>query len=546
MRTLLLIVLFTTIQNLSGQTTGEPPEGSITYITSQSVYVRFKTTDGIVPGDTLYFNPQDRAKPALIVRERSSTSCVCTPMTSVKLNVGDKIYGTARPVAIKTTEATPVAAEETPPIQVQPELTQNDSAAPQEVPSPVNSKQQITGYLSVSSYSGFSNTPAVNTQRFQYTLSFIGKGLGNTGLSAECYTSFYHKPDAWSEVQSNIFTALKIYNLNIGYTFAKNYTVLLGRKINPLISNAGAIDGLQFEMRFSPFTIGIFGGSRPDYRDYSFNFSLLQYGAYVAHTVQAKNGPVQSTLAFVQQNNSGQTDRRFIYLQHANSLIRNLTFFGSAEVDIYRNIPDTTDSTYSQSSSPKLSNLYLSLRWRIIRQLSVSLSYSSRTNVIYYETYKSYLDQLLEMETTQGYLFNVTYRPINKLTFGATVGYRFQKSDPRPSKNLNGYLTYSQIPGIGISATLTATLLETSYISGQVYGIGISRDLISGKLYAALNYRYTHYNFTGAEAKQIQNIGELNLTWRILRKLSCSVYFEGTFESVSNFQRLYVQITQRL
>lgn len=545
MRYLWILLMVCICFSVEGQTKNEPIEGVVSYVTSQSIYVKFKSTEGITIGDTLYLNKSGKPIAVLTVRERSSTSCVCNPISEQPIKISDKIFSFRSHSSIPEQEK-PIAAPVVVTQPIIPTETQiPDTSAGLGKPLDKKNPQQITGYLSVSSYSNFSNTPSVNTQRFQYTLSFLGNNLGNSGLSTECYVSFYHKPSEWGEVQSNIFTALKIYNLNVSYQFNKKFKLLLGRKINPLISNMGANDGLQFEMKFKPITIGIIAGARPDYRDYSFNFSLLQYGAYVAHEARTKNGPIQSTLAFIQQTNAGQTDRRFAYLQHSNSVIKNLNFFGSVEVDLYSNILDKTDSTYKQSSSPKLSNLYLSLRWRIIRQLSVSLSYSSRTNVIYYETYKSYIDQLLEMETTQGYLFQVTVRPVNKLSIGATIGYRFQKSDPRASKNLNAYVTYSQIPWLGISATLTATLLETSYISGQVYGLGISRDLVAGKLYGALNYRYTNYKYTNSEIRQVQNVGEVNLTWRIMKKLSCSLYFEGTFEKDFQYQRLYVQVTQR-
>lgn len=545
MRYPLMLLLFCCWFNLSGQTQTEA-NGAVSYVTSQSVYVKFPSTKGIKTGDTLFTKMGGKSEPALKVRQISSTSCVCDKIGSGELKVSDKVFANLTmnsetvadaPSAIPVTQPADSPTIDTLKI----DTTNIDRHTPT-----VPSRQQINGFLSIASYSAFSNSPVANAQRFQYNLSFTGKNFGNTGLSAECYLSFYQKPSEWSEVQANIFNALKIYSLNVSYEFNRHFKLLVGRKINPLISNLGANDGLQFEMNFKPISVGIIAGSRPDYRDYSFNFNLLQYGGYVAHEAKTKNGPIQTTLAFIQQTNSGKTDRRFAYLQHNNAVIPNVNFFGSVEVDLFRLNYNTQDSTFTPSNSPTLSNLYLSLRWRIIKQLSVSLSYSNRNNIVYYETNKSYLEQLLEYETTQGYLFNMTLRPVNKLTFGATVGYRFQKSDPRPSRNVNAYLTYSQIPAIGITATVTATLLESSYIKGQVYGFGISRDLIAGKLYAALNYRYTDYSFTGAEANQLQNVGEVNLSWRILRKLSFSVYFEGTFETVYNFQRVYMQITQRL
>jgi hypothetical protein len=152
------------------------------------------------------------------------------------------------------------------------------------------------------------------------------------------------------------------------------------------------------------------------------------------------------------------------------------------------------------------------------------------------------LDQLLTNDVLQGYSLQINYRPVSKLSIGATGSYRFQKNDPSQTKNLYGYVSYSQIPGIGVEATLSATLLETGYISGKVYSLEISRDLVRGKLFMGLNYMYVDYNYYNSEFTQLQNIGELNLTWKVIRKLSLSVYYEGTFETLNRYHRIYAQV----
>jgi hypothetical protein len=40
-------------------------------------------------------------------------------------------------------------------------------------------------------------------------------------------------------------------------------------------------------------------------------------------------------------------------------------------------------------------------------------------------------------------------------------------------------------------------------------------------------------------------MGEANLSWRIIRKLSLSIYYEGTFEQVDKFNRIYAQVNYR-
>jgi hypothetical protein len=540
-------VLLTMLFILSGtvlvsQTFDENTMGKVSYVTTQNVYIKFSSTENIKPGDTLFFNRQNILIPAVTVKEISSISCVCIPISDNKLAVGDMVF--SKRIAQNTENIV-----NSPAVTTTPSIAASQDTAQVKKEQPKKRTQIVTGNISVASYLNFSDVSA-NSQRMKYTFSMLMQNIGNTKLSAETYISFAHKLGEWNTVQNDIFNGLRVYSLSVNYEFNKHNQLWLGRKINPRISNAGAIDGLQYELRTGAFTLGAFGGTRPDYKNYSFNPNLFQFGAYLGHDLKGKHGSMQTTVALIDQMNTGKTDRRFAYLQHTNALVRNLYFFGSMEVDLYKQTMNTVDTvlydtTYKQDNSPRLSNLYLSLRYRPVRQLSLSISYSSRQNVIYYETYKSYVDRLLEAATVNGFIFQINYQPAKLLSIGINAGYRDSKNDPRASKNLYGYLTYSNIPGLKVAATLSATLLETSYMSGQIYGLGISRDLVPGKLSGGLDYRHVRYKFYSGETKLIQNMGEANLTWRILKKLSCGLYYEGTFDNSSMFNRLYINITQR-
>jgi hypothetical protein len=460
-------------------------------------------------------------------------------LTSAKLSVNDKIQ--ARPKSTKPIENQDIVVV---PVVKPLVVTTVDTVSSQKI-TPIVQKQSINGRISVSSYSNFSNVSDFS-QRMRYTFSMNAQNISDSKFSAETYISFVHKMNEWSEIKDDIFNGLKIYSLSVNYAFNKNNNAWFGRKINPRLSNVGAIDGLQYETKFKSFTIGVFFGSRPDYMNYSFNTALMQFGGYLSHDYSKKNGgSAQTSLAFVEQKNNGNTDRRFAYLQHSNSLLPKLYFFGSVEFDLYNKVLNAQDSTYTQDNTPNLSNMYFSLRYKVIKQLSLSISYSERQNIIYYETYKSIIDQLLEEATMRGFMFQVNYRPIKNMTIGANAGYRYSKKDPRPSKNLYTYVTYSIVPWINASATVSATLLETAYLSGSIYSLGLSRDVIPGKLYGGVSYRHVNYKFQSAESPLIQNMGEMNLTWRIMKKLSLAANYEGTFEKGRNYDRIYVNLTQR-
>jgi len=524
---------------LKGQKTQPVEEGSVSFTTPQNIYVKFQSTGNIKKGDTLFFRKEDKVMPVLVVKDLSSTSCVCTLISDIKLKVADKVYTQKSQVPMPGKDET--GQQPVLPSTLSPTVQKTDSI-PTSLTIQKKRLQQVRGYFSIASYTNLSSNSATNSQRMKYTFSLLARNIGDSKLSAECYVSFIHSNKTWGEIQKNLFTGLKVYNFNLNYDFNKTFSLLLGRKINPKLSNMGANDGLQFEARFKPITVGIIAGFRPNYSDYGFNANLFQFGGYLYNQYVGKKGTMQTTLAFVEQTNSWKTDRRFAYFQHINSLIKNLTFFGSVEMDLYRQVLNTQDSTYSASSTPRLTNLYLSLNYRVIRQLTLSFSYSAMQNIIYYETYKSYLDRLLDPATLQGYNLQIVCRPVNKLSIGVTTTYRFEKNDPKDTKNLYGYVTYSQIPVINISATASFTFLRTSYVGGNIYGINLSRDLLAGKLYLGLNYRYVKYNYYTPEYSDVQNVGEIDLTWRIYKRISMSVYYEGTFQKSNNFNRIYGQL----
>jgi len=219
--------------------------------------------------------------------------------------------------------------------------------------------------------------------------------------------------------------------------------------------------------------------------------------------------------------------------------MKNLSFFASAEMDLYKKVNDKEENTFT------LSNAYLSVRYRIIKQLSIGIAYSSRQNVIYYETYKDFVERLLENEARQGWQFRVNSRPVKNLTLGVNAGYRYRKDDPQASKSIYGYATYSHLPGIDASVTVSTTWLETSYLNGNIYSLGLSREIIPGKLDGGMKYRYVDYLYRNEETDLPQNVFEANVSWRVYRKLSLSIYYEGTFENKVSYNRLYVNISQR-
>lgn len=513
------------------QTMEELVEGNVSYVTSNSVYVRFENTGHIEAGDTLYVCKNGISTPALLVTNKSSLSCVCQPLEGFNLKMNDKVI--SKKITQVEQEVGQQESDTNTLVPVVPPIVAADSSKKQV------RKQQIDGRVSISSYTNWANAVDDIGQRMRYTFSFGGQNLGGSKLSLEMYMSFVHSNSNWKEIQDNMFNGLKIYNFSLRYDVTQKTRFWFGRKINYKLTSLGAIDGVQFEQAFGSVTVGAVVGSRPDYADYSINFNLFQYGLYLSHDYTGKQGRMENTIAFMNQTNTGNTDRRFVYFQHTNTLLKKLFFMLTTEFDLYSKVDEQPTNTFN------FSNLYVLLRWRAVSNFSISASYIARQNIIYYETYKDFVERLLEEETLQGFRLMLNYRPVKKLAIGAKAGYRFRPDDPRPTKDIYGYVTYSLIPGINTSATASVTWLETSYMTGWVYSLGLSRDFARGKLFSGLNYRYVSYDFTTFDEPTIQHVVEASLNWRIYKKLTLGTYWEGAFESELTYNRVYLNLTQR-
>jgi hypothetical protein len=529
-----IIFLCLSVFHIFGQNTNLN-KGAVSYITSQNIYIKFNSTEGINEGDTLYLNPDGADQAALIVTNTSSISAVCKPIGNFTFEKGQEVFFKSK----KTDKSIEATLNETNTVAETVAIVSSPTSSP--VPPPPENKDlsEISGKISLSSYSNFSSKTSLN-QRMRYTFALNANHISNSSFSFESYVSFNHSNQNWDLIKANIFNGLKIYNLAIKYETKKDLNIYFGRKINPNLSNLGAIDGVQVEKKFNGFTLGAFAGSRPNYSDYSYNFDLFQAGLFAGHELKNRmGGLMRNNIAIVEQQNNWNTDRRFIYFQHYQTLIKDVSIFGSAEMDLYKKINGVSQNSF------QLTNLYLMIRYRILRNLSVSASYSNRNNIIYYETYKSFIDRLIEQTSLQGFRFSVNYRPINKLSFGARASYRSRKTDLKPSINLNAYLNYLSIPFINTSATVSATYLETSYLKGTIYSLNLNKDLVKRKLYGSLNYRYVIYNYSFSDMITHQHIPEIQLNWRILKDLRASLAVEAIFEDDYQYQRVYINLSKR-
>lgn len=528
--TVFLIILF--YSNLIFAFSIEEREGAVTFISNQYVYVKFDDMTGIETGDTLFIRRGASIIAQLIVEHISSTSSACIRINNYEFKIDDKVIAKVKKQDEEQLE--------------QKNIVEQPVAIPVTVPVSNNSsyrkptlKSGISGRLSVQSHSNFSNSStSVDYQRWRYTLSLYGDRIANSDLSFSSYINFNYRADNWSNVTSDIWQNLKIYDLALKYDFDNSFFIVAGRHRNRKISNIGSVDGIQSEKRFSNFYVGAVIGSRPEFADLSVNFKLFEYGSYVGRTDTINNSIMENNIAFMQQTNNFKTDRRFIYLQHSNNVLSNTSFFASSEIDLYKKIAGVESTVFT------LTGLFLSINYSPIKLISASVSYDARKQVVYYETFKNFIDSLFENETRQGLNLRTNLRLFNNFFVGLNAGYRFMSKDIKPTKNFGGFISYSMIPLIETSLSLNYTKLITNFTNGSTAGISFSKNLFDNNIDISVGYRRSEYEF-GRSNKLSQNSITVDLYGRISRHFALSVGYEGIFSEKNTAGRVLIDLTTR-
>lgn len=508
--------------------------GTVTYISSQNVYVKFENTDGIVKGDTLYLKAGSKLIPAVIVQFISTKSAAGEAAGNTELKVDDKLY------AIIEREIPDAVQEETvSPAPIPVSTGAADAEIVQNFKSRKAKEQAVTGKFSVQSYSNISNSPYfADNQRWRYSFALNAKNIGGSRLSFTDYMTFAYRADEWAQLKDNFGRSLRVYDFALSYDFTAKTSLWLGRHLNRKISNISSIDGVQFETGINENYAGVVAGSRPNYSDLGLNMKLFEYGIYIGREDSLSSGYMTNTAAFFEQTNDFKTDRRFLYFQHSNSLLPNVNIFLSIEADMFKQISGVKKNEF------QLTSLFTSIRYSPSRVISLTLNYDARKNVIYYETFRNFIDSLFENETRQGYSARINIRPVDKLSIGLTGGYRFRKSDIKPAKNFGGYLTYSRIPAVEITPTISYTKLTTSYIDGSTAGLRLSRS-IGSYFDISLYYRNTQYKFYSTIGNLDQNSISADLSTYLFNPVYLSLSYEGIFEKTSTSGRILLGLTTR-
>jgi hypothetical protein len=532
-RTFIIIYfLFTLICATSAQSEGQLI-GTVTFVTSTNVYVRFDNTDLIAPGDTLYLSLDT---PCLLVEQKSSSSCVTSKIGNCTIKKGDSVV--FKQIIQKSEEEIQIE-------ELDPDSMDLDEQTPKVIEEfvdqePEKIEQSINARISAASYSQLSNRADRDRHRTMLRANLNIDRINGSKFSLESYVN-YRKNFIQGELPEGYRTQfLNVYNLALNYDIDSTAWLAVGRKINRRASSLGPIDGIMGEKHFGNFYTGAIVGFKPDLIGFGLNTDLFEYGVYAGHQFRIKRIYGQTTLGLLEQQNGSAIDRRYAYFQHSSSPVKKLNLFSSIELDLYQKVVG------ENSFNPRLTNLFVSAQYRFTKSLSLNVSYDARKRVIFYESLRTQIEELLaDDQARQGIRARINFRPFRHMTLGVAAAKRYQSNSQNKAENFSGYLSYSKLPVIQGRISLNYNQNQSNYLKTKIYSLRYNRVLIPDYLDGDFYYRNVKYTYIGGESQSDQQYYGAGMSFRLSRSLRFRLLAEHSVRQTDKNWRINTKLIKR-
>lgn len=516
------------------QTNIEKIAGRVTFISIQKIYVGFESTIGINIGDTLFTEVNKKLLPVIRVVQTSSKSVSGEYISDIKLAMNQAVIAFVK----KEVEVSE---------KILPDSSSIDSLnatkmrfSTQILKSEKRITTQSRGRFSLQSYTGLNNEFSnYSFQRWRYSFSYYSDALMDKKLIFNNYMTYSYKNSDPDKFRLSSNKHLRIYDLSFKYLINEKSSVTVGRFIDNAVSNIGAVDGALYKHKFSFFEGGIIAGRRPIWDNNSTTNILPQFGFFLSRNDSMNGSFTSNSFALFQQMYKTSIDRRFVYFQHFNDFIPLTQINFSSEVDFF------SMNKGIRKSELSLTSFYFSARISVSKMLTFNASYDARKNIVYLESYKSFIDSLYENEIRQGLRLGTTVRPVRDVYVGLNFGHRFMGGDTKSSSNYNGYVTWSQVPYFLGSASLNFSRLLNSFSSGNIISARFSKPFFDGRLTTSIYASNTAWTLSTNNISISQNLFGFDITQQLFGKSFLSLNAEMINSERNINYRFFVEINTR-
>ncbi len=381
--------------------------GVVSYVSKESVYVRFNSTSEIRLGDTLFqFGSR---KPVLIVSKKSSISTINTRIGSTNLLIGDSILFFAKIQTLKTIlkkEENLILRDGKNQI-----IRSADSVVRKSIPQETTTKSWLWhGNNSITSrYNQTLGSEANRGMNQQYG-RFHVRGAKNDSLnSLAVHLSGNYQQFSSSFRSSEAPKAGRLYLNQAEIQWRPNSALefRLGRGFQNGLSSMGALDAARVSYKKYQLQLEAVGGFAPNFRTHQFSTENLAYGLSLKTEQYKKTIKWDASLGWIDQYSQGQIDRRLMLLQGSIFNKKSYAYF-LIENDFTQGINES-----------RVQSTYVSMQHRWNSKWNSFFSYDTRTPWIYWRSYDQLtIDDLMEREAQRGFRVRLNYKSSKNINWG--------------------------------------------------------------------------------------------------------------------------------
>ena len=501
--------------------------GTVSFVTSQYVYLKFENTESINAGDTVSVKINNQPTPCLIILQKSSISCAAEIIGNCPVEQGTEV--------VVRTKIKKVSRDKEKKTKLLAEVSTDTAKASAQTEN-LEKFQNVNGRVSFANYCTGDGANSNNRTTGRFYLK--ANNILNTKLNFTTYTN-YNTVNKTIPSGSTRNSRFNVFQFDLSYQGDSGLSVSLGRKINSKFASLGAVDGIQAEKKINNWFVGGLTGFRPNPISYTIDATLFQLGIYTG-IYHNKSHNSFTTLGFANQQNSGNIDRRYLFVQHQSNLTKSLGLFASAETDLY-----SADLTGTATNNPKLTSAYASLSYRINQKLKFYTSLDFRSNLILYQSYAESLPFLLKNNPNRiGFRTRLNYQLTKTIYTGFSFNQRFQSDKNNSFNNYSAYVTFARLFGGRLNANYNHN--KNQFFKYQSYSARYSHLMLHKKLDFSTYFRFNYFNYTNSTAEVINQyyIGT-DLHYNITKKLSAGAMYEFSSKSSITINRFNLNVIQR-
>lgn len=381
--------------------------GVISYISKESVYVRFSSTVGIAFGDTLY--SAKTKMPVLVVSKKSSISTINTRIGTTNLLIGDSILFFSKVQVLKSIpqkENNLVVRDGKNQI-----IRTADSVVRKNIPrEPKENNWNWHGNTSLSSRYNQTLGAEANRGMNQQFGRFNIRGIKNdtlNSLGVHLSGNYQQFSSSYARSEAPKMGRLYLNQAEIQWKPASSLEFRLGRGFQNGLSSMGALDAARITYKKSTIQFEAVGGFAPNFRTHQFSTENLAYGLSLKKEQYRNTLKWDVSLGWMNQFSQGQIDRRLLLAQA--SIFNKKSY-------AYLLMENDFTQGFNQS---RIQSTYLSVQHRWNSKWNLFLSYDTRTPWIYWRSYDQLtIDELIEREAQRGFRMRLNYKSSKNVNWG--------------------------------------------------------------------------------------------------------------------------------